>query len=978
MSEDVTTFRKKNYASQHADARKVQDQLEALGYNLSNIQEEKQYNRQILRGILREELKNKINKLNPEYDDTKLGDIYKNLTKQDSESLKKILTEELKNKINKLNPEYDDTKLNNMHSDYKSQIANQRGGGFNIKIQEAYFFLDIYNKLQEEQQNKEKKSKKFIIRNTTLINPKDKQTKINEVTFANTEKDIKPEDIKPEVYNESGDKNTVVVRETSPIPIPQPSFFIRVSKQLKAAAGKVADKVKTGAEKTGNNLTAGAKAVGNGFKNFTKKVTSVFIRKNKYKIAPYQDLTQRVNLGSSTPKTNSNDTIIKAQEREEIKIVTSNKRKFFSNNNAEQTQQTNLNLSTSVNQNNLKFTIKKKSENTKTEQQNSTDPISENYKANGINITGEDVSSKGSTQKLNPFVNTNRLDLNQGVYDKSKPQITQQQRLEMLTEEKVTKNTDDRPNRQNKIEAKGIIGHPQQEERPLKESQAATIDGVVVKPGKKKETIEDQLVSFNTPDDKQFKQLEFIKNVVGQYKEEQESGSTVTTASLDAKGNLKFACLGDSPVYLVLKNSNGEDKVIQLSEDMDANSDRYVDLIQKLGGTLGGTGRLLINPNDVSEGGLQTFGAIGDGIIKKGLIQAPEYYDFSRGTEHANKLNNLLRNVLGIEEPDINKLLTVGDAKIILGSDALAPAKTHVNLLDYKIVLKKLENGTKIDANADKLPETEIDFTEVKSKPRVIALQNPIILMANGKDICNNEHVNSTSDDLVLAPLPPEKTIVVLDGHGGTDVSHAVANYCSQQENLKKYIVERQEKTEQQQQNTQASTKYYWTPEINKGEYADKLKQYNESESESINGEGIVSIVDKENKIFIKYQGNFSSGLLNGYGFAQTEYLNKANNVKTRTYEGKFQNGKFDGAGIITTEYQDKNIIKEEVFHSNGIKQKTNPELFKGVSKDSEVMKNTQELQKTKQILENAKEKEIQLTAPKNNLLQFRKTTKIT
>ena len=222
---------------------------------------------------------------------------------------------------------------------------------------------------------------------------------------------------------------------------------------------------------------------------------------------------------------------------------------------------------------------------------------------------------------------------------------------------------------------------------------------------------------------------EFSGGIEGGRPGRNNEGSTLTIAELDKEGNLRFGILGDSPVYLIVKDEKGYEKVIKLSEDMAMIPGTWVD------------GNLLHhNTTRYSQYGtglkqsLQVAGAIGDKMHKGMILSVPEYYDFSRGAEYTKKLNDFLKNIE--VQGDINDLLQNGEAKVVVGSDGLDSEKigwyekdksTNENTLvrqsvhDYELCFANQKDFLPFDIklcelDTLKLPPGNISFKECEEK----------------------------------------------------------------------------------------------------------------------------------------------------------------------------------------------------------------------------------------------------------------------
>lgn len=281
--------------------------------------------------------------------------------------------------------------------------------------------------------------------------------------------------------------------------------------------------------------------------------------------------------------------------------------------------------------------------------------------------------------------------------------------------------------------------------------------------------LQDQMVKAPLP--KNFKSEDLCAKLVEGSKDD-DSGSTLTIASLSKEGELEIATLGDSPAYLVVKDKNGKEVVIQLTEDMDINSSRYTECAKKLGGH--------IKSNRLGGyTGIQVFGAIGDKNIK-GVITKPEKYNFGSGIYY-NALKDFLTTELGINK-DIKTLLKEGEAKIVCATDGLAKSKItkqqeHCSTAHYQI---KLEGEIGLNQITDTLPEaTAVSFIKVppikEGDPAIKVLEgdnNPVILVSNGKFDEATKVIGSlnTKDDLIIGALKPGMVEIMLDGHGdGSD-----------------------------------------------------------------------------------------------------------------------------------------------------------------------------------------------------------------
>ena len=275
--------------------------------------------------------------------------------------------------------------------------------------------------------------------------------------------------------------------------------------------------------------------------------------------------------------------------------------------------------------------------------------------------------------------------------------------------------------------------------------------------------------------------LNFVKESVEKNKEE-EQGSTLTFGSLDNAANLKFAILGDSPVYLVVKDKENKDIVIQISSDMDHNSDRYTKLclaIEPANNKFLNKGsteysKMYKMCRDRLGGQLEVFGAIGDQGTK-GVISKPELYDFSEGTIFYKKLNGFLKTI-GIETP-ITELLKTGNANIVMASDGLNNRKiNNKSVCDYKMRLTGEISKTEYDGAKDCLPvPTGIEFTEIDKNKVLDSQENPIVLIANNNITEAKQKTRNLKsiDDVTIFALQNGKTGLVLDGHNGQEVSHS-------------------------------------------------------------------------------------------------------------------------------------------------------------------------------------------------------------
>jgi serine/threonine protein phosphatase PrpC len=289
--------------------------------------------------------------------------------------------------------------------------------------------------------------------------------------------------------------------------------------------------------------------------------------------------------------------------------------------------------------------------------------------------------------------------------------------------------------------------------------------------------------------------LKFVEESVEKNKKEAQ-GSTLTFGSLDNNGNLKFAILGDSPVYLAVKDKDNKDIVIQISSDMDNNSDRYRHLCLEI--EPNNTEYLdknneqykHCNSNKINKlsfddkirklglnrlcGTLEVFGAIGDSEIK-GIIIKPELYDFSEGTIFYDKLNDFLKTI-GIKTP-ITELLKTGGANVVMASDGLSDRKIeNKSVCDYKICLNgKISKKAYGDAK-DCLPApTGIEFIAIEKDKVLDSQENPIFSTADNNIAKANKQINNlySKDDVTAVPLQLGTSVLVLDGHGGQEVSHS-------------------------------------------------------------------------------------------------------------------------------------------------------------------------------------------------------------
>jgi hypothetical protein len=264
----------------------------------------------------------------------------------------------------------------------------------------------------------------------------------------------------------------------------------------------------------------------------------------------------------------------------------------------------------------------------------------------------------------------------------------------------------------------------------------------------------------------------------------EKEGSTLTIAELDKEGNLKFAILGDSPVYLTVKDDNGVEQVIKLSQDME---------------TIRGTwdeNDLFVHKNTTRYSqygtvGLAVAGAIGDADLrqwcKNNILSSPEYYDFSKGAEYTGTLNAFLKDI-GVKD-DINDLLKSGAAKVVVGSDGLESDKLSVmgkvprSVHDHELCFANendflKQNSGFCTGEVAKLPSGTISFKACQYT-KVDRALNPILfvskldaLTAKEMEELKNPEGNFCStiersrDDILLYNLKPGFTVALADGHG--------------------------------------------------------------------------------------------------------------------------------------------------------------------------------------------------------------------
>ena len=280
--------------------------------------------------------------------------------------------------------------------------------------------------------------------------------------------------------------------------------------------------------------------------------------------------------------------------------------------------------------------------------------------------------------------------------------------------------------------------------------------------------------------------LNMFRDAVEQFNGEEE-GSTLTIAELDKEGNLKFGILGDSPVYLIVKDKAGVEKVIKLSEDMDMIPGKW----DKNNTFLRQNTRY--SQYGIGEEGLAVAGAIGDAYVremyKNNILSVPEYYDFSKGEKYTVTLNTFLKRI-GVKG-DINDLLKNGVAKVVVGSDGLESSKlaavrnTPRSVHDYELRFADKKDFLKQNLDycigkVDKLPPGNISFDKCKDKKVNTAL-NPILsvskldkLTAEEKEALKNPEgdfsrtIRRSRDDILLYNLKPGFTVALADGHGLT------------------------------------------------------------------------------------------------------------------------------------------------------------------------------------------------------------------
>jgi len=364
--------------------------------------------------------------------------------------------------------------------------------------------------------------------------------------------------------------------------------------------------------------------------------------------------------------------------------------------------------------------------------------------------------------------------------------------------------------------------------------------------------------------------LNFVKKSVDENKEE-EPGSTLTFGSLDDNGNLKFAILGDSPVYLAVKDEHNKDIVIQISSDMDHNSDRYRHLCLKIepdnNKFLNKGSNEYIEMYQVCHdrlgGALEVFGAIGDSEIK-GIIIKPELYDFSKGTIFYDKLNDFLKTI-GIKTP-ITGLLKSGGANVVMASDGLSDRKiNNQSVCDYKMCLNGSISKKEYDYATDCLPApTDIKFTKIEKGKVLNSKENPIVLIANNdiKEATEQTKNLDSKDDVTIFALQKGKTGLVLDGHCGQKVSNSAVQEADNFINIINTRPSRLDSMTQKMQNEPRNRALKDAVELYQNKH---IKQ---------NSNLIASIIFDDNNHMIEWSSKNQNSGLQGSSMDVKKYLN--------------------------------------------------------------------------------------------------------
>ena len=265
---------------------------------------------------------------------------------------------------------------------------------------------------------------------------------------------------------------------------------------------------------------------------------------------------------------------------------------------------------------------------------------------------------------------------------------------------------------------------------------------------------------------------------------DKKEGSTLTIAELDQEGNLKFGILGDSPVYLIVNDAAGKEKVIKLSADMDMIPGEWKD------GTCVYKHTTRYSQYGTGIDGFEVAGAIGDADVRKRwknrILSSPEYYDFSKGTEYTTKLNEFLKKI-GVQD-DINDLLKSGAAKVVVGSDGLDSGKLRglwsppQSVHDYELRFANqtdfLNFDKKFCESALYLPPGNISFDGCSGKKLEKEI-NPILYVSKLDKLTKEQKVAlkdpegyfyrtilNSKDDILLYNLKPGFTVALADGHG--------------------------------------------------------------------------------------------------------------------------------------------------------------------------------------------------------------------
>ena len=280
-------------------------------------------------------------------------------------------------------------------------------------------------------------------------------------------------------------------------------------------------------------------------------------------------------------------------------------------------------------------------------------------------------------------------------------------------------------------------------------------------------------------------------DLLEEYKNER-IGSTLTIADLDKEGNLRFSMLGNSPVYLRVKDRTNKEHVIKLSADMQAQvrpfqrDENYDFGVESPKDRYSNYGLRTYNEDYLDKEtkrmeyckgyvrGLKQSGTIGDSDIPNKLA-VREFYNFSKGANYTKVLNEYLTTI-GVEG-DINDLLKKGAAKVVVASNGLEVSFGKLKKIaqNHELIFtgSPLVGKDLTVSRFDPLPEGEIMF-KVPDKNGVVEIEptdNPINYFADLTTPAPKADtvINWAWINLLLVQLEAGKTAVVTHCHEGSE-----------------------------------------------------------------------------------------------------------------------------------------------------------------------------------------------------------------